>query len=249
MKKKSIIILGAGVMQIPLLKKAREMGLFVIATDKNPAAEGFAHADLPITLDIKDALAHARWAIENRERHNISGVVAGADVAITAAAISNALGLPGIPLDVAERSNNKWLMKQRWIADGIATPYAEEVATLAEARKAAAKVGYPCMVKAIDNAASRGSRRIDSEGELEAALADAKAHSTTRTALVEEFVEGEEQSVELIVHKGVHYRFGIVDRHFGFQPFPIEVGHTNPTRLPVRSRKGFITSSSARRGP
>ncbi|HEY4705874.1 MAG TPA: ATP-grasp domain-containing protein [Thermodesulfobacteriota bacterium] len=248
MKKKSIIILGAGVMQIPLIKKAREMGLFVIATDKNPAAEGFAHADLPITLDIKDALAHARWAIENRERHNISGVVAGADVAITAASISNALGLPGIPLDVAERSNNKWLMKQRWLADGIATPYAEEVATLAEARKAAAKVGYPCMVKAIDNAASRGSRRIDSEKELDAALADARAHSTTRTALVEEFVEGEEQSVELIVHKGVHYRFGIVDRHFGFRPFPIEVGHTNPTRLPMKEQEEFynLVISAAR---
>src|SRR3972149_2839537 len=107
MKKKSIIILGAGVMQIPLIKKAREMGLFVIATDKNPAAEGFAHADLPITLDIKDALAHARWAIENRERHNISGVVAGADVAITAAPTSTPLGLPRVPLAVARGSPHK----------------------------------------------------------------------------------------------------------------------------------------------
>ncbi len=239
--KKSIMILGAGVMQVPLIQKAREMGLFVIATDKNPAAEGFAHADLSVTLDIKDARAHAQWAIENRERHNICGVVAGADVAITAATISNALGLPGIPLEVAERSNNKWLMKQRWLADGIATPYAEEVTTLAEAKIAAAKVGYPCMVKAIDNAASRGSRRIDSEKELDAALEDAKAHSTTGTALVEEFVEGDEQSVELIVHKGVHYRFGIVDRHFGFEPFPIEIGHTNPTMLSMKAQEGLYS--------
>lgn len=239
MKKRSIIILGAGVMQIPLIRKAREMGLFVIVTDRNPDAEGFACADLSVALDIKDAKAHVLWALENSEKYNISGVVAGADVAITAASISDALGLPGITVEVAERSNNKWLMKQRWLRDGIATPYSEEVESLSEAKKAAAKVGYPCMVKAIDNAASRGSRRIDSENELEAALIDAKAHSTTKTALIEEFVEGDEQSVELIVHKGIHYRFGIVDRHFGFQPFPIEVGHTNPTKLSMKAQEGL----------
>ncbi|CAG0988244.1 partial D-alanine--D-alanine ligase, partial [Anaerolineae bacterium] len=103
---------------------------------------------------------------------------------------------------------------------------------LEEARAAIKKTGLPCMVKAIDNAASRGSRRIDSMDELEEALIDAKNHSTTGTALIEEYVEGPEQSVELIVWNGVHYRFGIVDRHFGFAPFPIETGHTNPSALP-----------------
>lgn len=229
--KKAVMILGAGVMQIPMLKKAKEMGLFVIATDKNPDAVGFRYADLPLALDIKNACAHAEWALANKEKFNIAGVVAGADVAITAASVSNALGLPGIPVDVAERSNNKSLMKERWLQDGIPTPWAEEVTTLAEAKAALKKTGLPCMVKAIDNAASRGSRRIDSIDELEDALIDAKKHSTTGTALIEEFVEGDEQSVELIVWNGKHYRFGIVDRHFGFQPFPIETGHTNPTAL------------------
>lgn len=239
MTKKSILILGAGPMQVPLIRKARGMGLFAVASDKNPEAEGFKEADLPLAFDIKDPAAHVQWALANRERLNLSGVVAGADVAITAASVSDALGLPGIPVEVAERSNNKWLMKKRWLSDGVPTPYAEEVVSLSEARKAAEKVGYPCMVKAIDNAASRGSRRIDSMEELPAALEDAKAHSSTGTALVEEFVEGGEQSVELIVDRGTHYRFGIVDRHFGFQPFPIETGHTNPTAFSATAQEGL----------
>ena len=199
MKKKAVMVLGAGVMQIPMIRKAREMGLFVIASDRNSGAEGFFEADLALTLDIKNAASHVEWALKNKDTYNISGVVAGADVAITAAEISNALGLPGIPVEVAERSNNKSLMKERWLKDGIPTPWAEEVTTLQEARNAVKKTGLPCMVKAIDNAASRGSRRIDSIDELEEALADAKEHSTTGTALIEEFVEGTEQSVELIV--------------------------------------------------
>ncbi|MCC6502384.1 MAG: ATP-grasp domain-containing protein [Deltaproteobacteria bacterium] len=231
MKKKAVMVLGAGVMQVPMIRKAREMGLFVIASDKNSGAEGFSEADLALTLDIKNAASHVEWALKNKDAYNISGVVAGADVAITAAEISNALGLPGIPVEVAERSNNKSLMKERWLKDGIPTPWAEEVSTLQEARNAIKKTGLPCMVKAIDNAASRGSKRIDSIDELEEALADAKEHSTTGTALIEEFVEGTEQSVELIVWNNRHYRFGIVDRHFGFGQFPIETGHTNPSAL------------------
>jgi biotin carboxylase len=231
MKKKAVMVLGAGVMQLPMIRKAKEMGLFVIASDRNADAVGFKEADFALTLDIKSAWAHAVWAGRNKERFNISGVVAGADVAITAAAVSNALGLPGISMETAERSNNKSMMKKKWLADGIPTPWAEEVSTLQEAEEALKKTGLPCMVKAIDNAASRGSRRIDMACELEEALIDAKNHSTTGTALIEEFVEGPEQSVELIVWKGQHYRFGIVDRHFGFGPFPIETGHTNPSAL------------------
>lgn len=243
--KKAVMVLGAGVMQLPMIRKAKEMGLFVIASDKNSEAPGFMEADYALKLDIKSAWAHAMWAGANRDKFNISGVVAGADVAITAAAISNALGLPGISIETAERSNNKSMMKSRWLADGIPTPWAEEVGSLEEARAAVMKTGLPCMVKAIDNAASRGSRRIDAIEELEEALTDAKNHSTTGTALIEEFVEGPEQSVELIVWKGVHYRFGIVDRHFGFSPFPIETGHTNPSALPEADQEELYRVAQA----
>lgn len=239
MTKKAVMILGAGVMQLPMIRKAKDMGLFVIASDRNADAEGFKEADYSLTLDIKIAWAHAEWATHNKKRFNISGVVAGADVAITAAAVSNALGLPGISMETAEKSNNKSLMKAQWLSDGIPTPWAEEVSSLEEARAALKKTGLPCMVKAIDNAASRGSRRIDSIDELEDALRDAKNHSTTGTALIEEFVEGDEQSVELIVWNKKHYRFGIVDRHFGFGPFPIETGHTNPSAFSPAVQKGL----------
>lgn len=230
--KRGIIIVGAGLMQIPAIMTAKEIGLFVIASDMNSSAAGFKYADKSLVIDTKDVQGHVDFAIKNKERFNITGAFAGADVAVTVAAITEALGLPGIPLEVAKRSNNKWLMKQCWLRDGIPTPYAEEVQSLEQAKSVLKKVGLPAMVKAIDNAASRGSRKIESKNELEEALLDARRNSTTDTALIEEYVEGEEQSVEYITFKGEHYRFGVVDRHFGFAPFPIEVGHTNPSKLP-----------------
>lgn len=231
-KMKSIIIVGAGIMQIPAIKIAKEMGLKVIATDMNPLAEGFQYVDVPVVLNTKDVEGHIKFAIENHTKYNIVGAFAGADVAITVAGITNALNLPGIPMDVAIRSNNKSLMKKRWLEDGIPTPFAIEINNKEEAIEALDKLnGFPVMIKAVDSAASRGCKKIKNMNELDEAISEAKEKSSTKTALIEDFVVGDEQSVETIVYDGIHYHCGIADRHFGFDPYSIEVGHTNPTKL------------------
>ena len=231
--KKGILILAAGPMQIPAVLTAKELGLFVIAADRNPDAPGFRFADIGLPLDIVKHAALADWAGKHKSEYNISAVFAGADVAVTAAVINQRLGLRGIPVEVAEASHNKAKMKERWLRDGVSTPASEEVGNKNEARRMAAKHGYPVMVKAVDNSASRGTKVVDSEAELESAVDNAIRHSSTSSCLIEQFVEGEEQSVETVMHSGEQLRAGMVDRHYGFFPYPIEVGHTNPSHLPA----------------
>lgn len=238
-KQKSIIIVSAGEMQIPAIKTAKEMGFYVIATDKNPNSEGFKFADLSLAIDTKDVNAHVQFALENKNKLNIVGAFAAADVAVTVAAITNALNLPGISNEIAYASNNKAEMKKKWLRDGVPTPNSIEVSNLEEAKIALKKIGFPAFIKAIDNAASRGNKKINFINELPDALEDAKKHSTTNTALIEEFVEGEEYSVETIIFKGTHYHYGIVDRHFSFSPYAIETGHTNPTNISLEMQNAI----------
>ncbi len=247
MKQKSIIIVSAGTMQVPAIKIARETGLHVIATDKNPDAPGFAYADLGVALDTKDVDGHVALARELSKKYNIAGAFAAADVAVTVAAITEALGLPGISLEVAKASNNKAIMKQKFFAAGVPTPESKEITSLTEAEEMIELWGLPVIVKAVDSAASRGVKKIEDVSELADALADAKRHSSTGTALIEKFYAGTEQSVETVVYDGVHYRCGVVDRHFGFQPYLIETGHTNPSMLPddVREELYRITGQAA----
>jgi biotin carboxylase len=235
--KEGILIVSAGMMQIPAIRTANSLGLYVIASDRNPNAPGFAYCDERVVIDSKDIDGHVSFALENRARLNIRAVFAGSDVAITVAAVTNALGLPGIPLEVAQRSNNKSLMKERWLRDKIPTPYGAEVQTLDEARQVLRHVGLPAIVKAVDNAASRGSMKIQAEEELEQALENAKAASRTGTAIIEEYVFGPEQSVETIVWKGRHYYIGMADREFGFHPFHIETAHVDPSELPTDKQR------------
>jgi len=229
--KKGILILAAGPMQIPAVLTAKELGLFVIAADRNPLAPGFRFADIGLPLDVVKYAALADWADKHKSEYNIAAVFAAADVAVTAAVINQRLGLLGIPVEVAEASHNKAKMKERWLRDGVSTPACEEVGNKNEARRLAAKHGYPVMVKAVDNSASRGTKVVGSEAELEPAVDNAIRHSTTSSCLIEQFVEGEEQSVETVMHNGEQLRAGMVDRHYDFFPYPIEVGHTNPSHL------------------
>lgn len=232
-----IIIVSAGQMQIPAVLTAKKLGLFVIATDANPNAAAFKFSDLPVVLDTKDLDGHVKFAVENKERFNIKGAFAAADVPVVVAAITTALGLNGIPTEVAERSHNKTLMKERWMRDGIPTPRGIEVSSLKEATEALREIGLPAMVKAIDNAASRGSKKIVSEDELPQAIESAKEASTTNRALIEQYVTGFEQSVETIVWNGRHYHCGMADRQFGFHPYHIETAHVDPSELPEETQK------------
>jgi biotin carboxylase len=242
---KSIIIVSAGAMQVPAIKIAKEMGLTVISTDFNPDAVGFQYCDHKIILDSKDAEGHVRFALENVESLNIKGVFAGSDCAVTVSAVTNALKLPGIPLEVAERSNNKALMKERWIRDKIPTPFGQEVTTINEAKSVLKHIGFPAMIKAVDNAASRGSMKITSLDQLDDAIINAKEASRTGTAVVEEYVTGSEQSVETIIWNGRHYHVGMADREFAYHPYHVETAHIDPSILTTDIQKRIYETVDA----
>ena len=173
-EKAAILIVSAGIMQIPAIKTAKGMGLTVIATDKNPNAAGFEFCDHAVVLDSKDTQGHIQYALDKKTDLNIKAAFAGSDVAITVAAITNA----------------------------------------------------------VDSAASRGSIKIYNDENLDIAIENARNASTTKTALVEEYVVGNEQSVETIVWKGKHYHVGMADRQFGYYPDHIETAHFDPSSLP-----------------
>ena len=51
---KKLLVLAAGILQVPVIKKAREMGYYVIAADGNPEAVGLPLADKATVANIMD---------------------------------------------------------------------------------------------------------------------------------------------------------------------------------------------------
>jgi biotin carboxylase len=230
----AILIVCGGLLQVPAVDIAHGLGLKVVMTDANPHAAAMALADEPVTLDIYDAEGHRRLVDDLKRRYHLRGVFAeGADVEVTVAAAAAHAGLPGIPVEAALNTKNKVRTRQALDRAGIPNPPWAEVTTLDEATRAAERIGFPLMAKAVDNSASRGTSRVDNVAAIAAAIDAAKAASTTRTALLEGCFIGEEQSVETLWdERGQVHRLNIVDRPFErSQGYAIELGHVNPTEL------------------
>jgi biotin carboxylase len=228
---KELLIIGGGLLLIPTVKVAKSMGLNVCVVDQNPAAPAAAYAD-----DLLQASTYTPSEVISAIRtkgweHRFSGVfTAGADVEITVAEVAKALGLPGIPPEVAHRTNNKLLTKKALVEAGVPTPRTLPVTTEKECAEAAFQLGLPVVVKPLNNCASRGVTFVEKTSDLGAAFENARRFGANGPILVESFVEGTTHTVEMIVWKKNFYVASIIDTVHGYPPFFVELYHVNPTR-------------------
>jgi biotin carboxylase len=229
----TVFILGAGLMQLPAIRIAKELGWTVAAADGNAAALGAHEAHRFVHVDLKDREGLEAAAQALRSEIGLDGVfTAGTDFSASVAWVAERLGLPGIPYEAALRATNKLRMRAAFAAAGVPSPRFLEAASPAEASAAGRELGFPLVVKPADSMGARGCRSVRDASELEAAAAEALPHSRTGRAIVEEYIEGPEFSIDAIVIDGRLRIRGLADRHIAFDPYFVELGHTMPTAYP-----------------
>jgi len=118
---------------------------------------------------------------------------------LTAARLRERLGVPGMSVDTVRGFRDKQLMKERVAAAGLRVPRSARVRTAAEVQAAAARFGYPLVLKPISGAGSADTYRVDSARDLEQVLARTQ-HVTE--ASVEEFIDGEEFTFDTVCIDG-----------------------------------------------
>ena len=91
---------------------------------------------------------------------------------------------------------------------------------------------YPVIVKPTDRSGSRGVEKVLKQEDLQQAIDRACHESFQQKAVIEEFVEGREISVESISFKGKHYVLQITDKVTTEAPFFVELEHHQPSSLP-----------------
>lgn len=227
MKEKTILILGTGIMQIPALKAARNMGLYVYAADVNDKAPGIplAHEFLHIDLRDKEKMAQAAETISRKR--SLDGVfTAGTDFSTTVAWVAEKLGLPGISYETALNCTDKGRMREVFAKAKIPSP------PFCVVREGSSTPGelppMPVVVKPVDNMGARGIRKIDREEDLPEAIESALTYSRALTCVVEGYVPGPEYSIDSLVYGGNLSLCGFADRHIHFPPCFVEMGHTIP---------------------
>jgi biotin carboxylase len=248
-----IIILGAGVMQGPAIRIAKEMGLFTVVLDAARDAPCVSLADQFEQLDLKDKEGIEAFARLLQNSCGLGGLMtAGTDFSASVAWVAERLGLPGIPYEAALNASDKSRMRACFkkaalpspefitvTADSLPTPQSGTIAPpISDLRPL--PIPFPVVVKPVDNMGGRGCRRLDCMAEYDEAVRDALRFSRSGRAIVEAFMDGPEFSVDAIVYHGEITICGLADRHIFFPPYFIEMGHTMPTLIEPEKQRAIL---------
>jgi biotin carboxylase len=241
----NLLVVGGGIEAVPGLERAKQMGLHLLVSDKNPEAPGFAVADdrlLASTYDIEATVAAARHY--HSEVRRIDGVMCiASDIPKTVAAIAADLGLPGISEESARLSSDKLDMKLKFRRDSVPVPWFSLVESAGKLQEIVLGRGFPLVIKPVDSRGARGVLRLTKTVSLDWAYHFSASQSPSGRVMVEEFLEGPQISTESIVLEGVAHTPGLADRNYEFldrfAPHIIENGGDLPTRLPAEEQQAI----------
>ncbi|MGH8999448.1 MAG: ATP-grasp domain-containing protein [Acidimicrobiia bacterium] len=202
-----------------------------------------------VGADTEDPAAVARAALVSAGRGGLAGIWTTSEYFVDRTATAAArLGLPGPDPEAVRRCRDKGRQRLALAEAGVPIPRFALASSVAEALGGAQRVGYPVVGKPIDGSGSRGVRLLADAAAVEAharfLLAggpDERGRPCAARLLVEEYVDGQEVSVETFGtgEPGVSPETTVVavtDKQVGPLPTFVEYGHDLPSTLPRDQR-------------
>ena len=225
------MILGASLLQLPAIKKAKEMGLDVIAVDMDPDAVGFKEEGI---TKLQISTIDTPRIVEAARTYQIDGIMTlASDMPMQAvAAVCEELGLIGITPQTALNATNKAEMRRCFKAHDVPIPEFYIVSELDEFMEATKHFTTKFIIKPADNSGNRGVKLITDIAEeqvLIQAFDYSKKYSRDGRVLLEEYMEGDEFSVETMSVDGVCHVIQVTDKLTSGAPYFVEMGHTQPS--------------------
>ena len=225
------MVLAAGLLQIDVIEKAKSMGYYVLAVDGNPKAPGFNVADKAICADIVNEETMLKIA---RDEH-VDGVIHPCSEVSMAVMgrINDELGLSGISREQAICATNKHLMRKAFEKGNAPSPKSILAQDAEDAwSRLQNEFDTNAILKPSRNSGSRGiakvSRNMD-KGDFIRAYDEALSESRDHSVLIEQFIEGPEFSIEMIVWQGEIHVLTVTDKKTTGAPHFVELGHNQPS--------------------
>ena len=242
---KNILILGAGFLQKPAIEAAKNIGCRAVVVDANEGAVCVGLSDRFERIDLKDKEGIYEFAKKLQKEGGLAAIfTAGTDFSASVSYAGERLGLSCHSYEAACNASGKVRMRQKFSEAGVPSPkffgIKKKESELDFVKKCVRELGFPCVVKPVDNMGGRGCRMIRSEDEAEDALQTALASSRTENAILEEYMSGDEYSIDALICDGAMTITGFADRHIFFPPYFIETGHTMPTAISDAKKNELI---------
>lgn len=231
LKNKKLAIIGASYLQLPLVLKAKSLGIKTIcfAWEEGAVCRDYADQYYPISIVDKQAI------LDVCRNEKIDGITTIAtDVAVpTINYIAHELGLIGNSIETGFLATNKYAMRNALKNSGVNCPFFQKIKNISDALDAMKKTTYPVIIKPCDRSGSMGVTKVVDEKLLIDAVNLAIESSFCKEAILEKYVDiAHEISVEGISWEGKHYVLAITDKVTTGAPHYVELGQHQPSQLP-----------------
>ena len=226
--KEKIAVIGANEPLIPFYRQAKALGYEIIgiAIEKGAVCKKYCDRFYPVSFADKGDV------VEVCRKENVDGIISfSLESALpTVAYVANKLGLVSNSEESIKLTQSKFAQRQALEKAGIPVPKYYLVENEDDLKKVQCR--FPVIVKPVDSGGSQGICKVESQEKLEDAYRYAVEYSRTSKAIVEEFVDGREFSVEYISHQGKHYFLQITDKVTSGAPRFVEMQHHQPADIP-----------------
>lgn len=205
------MILGGGEFQVPLIKRAKKLGYYVILCDFRDDVEGIALSDKHYLVNTLDS----SQLIEVGEKEKPNGVVTNSEPAfLSMAHAAEKLGLRCMSVDDTKLYKNKFLMREFCHAHGILSPRYKCCKNVEEALDFFNEIQKKCIIKPLDNSASRGVFSVNSEKDIKLHFDQCiTASSADNPAIIiEEYITGTEFTIDGIMTPKGHRSLAISEK-------------------------------------
>ena len=213
-------------------ERARAAGLELVLINNLRPTWQSGYFDEITVINLFDHGLLAETAREVAARRTVVGLMCWDEpFVMPAAELADEFGVPGLSVPGVHGCRDKHVTRTRLIDAGLLQPGYELTASLEQARAAAARIGYPVVVKPRALGASMGVVLAADESEVDDAYLVASRASLIGDepyrggAIVEGYADGPEISVDGAVHKGEYLPMFVARKHSGRHPYFEEIGH------------------------
>lgn len=223
-KQKKILIIGAGINQLPVIQTAKELGYYVIAMSCKGNYPGFDVADEAVYMDVFDLPN----IIEFARASQIDGVLSDQSdmIAPVVAQVAETLGLPTWGYENALDFTDKSRMRALYQRLGLPVPLNRATTIVEEAIEFAQETDYPIVIKPADSFASRGVFIIYNEQELKELYPQSYDCSRAKKVIVEQYISGPQYFCQGFVDNGELTLYAFSDRYYFNLPH-LTIPYTN----------------------
>lgn len=198
-----VMVIAGGDWQIELIKKLKKMGHFVICSNLYENSPAFKYSDKCEIADVLDKKKN----LEIAKKYMPDAIISDqSDIAVpTVAYLNSELGLKGIGVELADLFTDKSLQRQFCKKNGFDIPEYRLCVSPYDAKCLLDKY-KKIIIKPIDSQSSRGVYTINSFDDLLANYKETIKWSNRRKEFIaEQYIDGDEFTVDGLVVKGKHY--------------------------------------------